>query len=435
VEVFVHAKVLQAVLLGLTLGAVSCANGDASIVPDATGGAGPTNATGGAAATEQGSGGFVATGGNRVSSGGTETVATGGAANAGGATTSLGGASETSAGATGGVDTTGNTGSGGVATGGKQSSDTASGGDSSSGGESAGGAGATGGAESGGESATGGTSAYTGGTAATGGTSAYTGGTAATGGVASGGAATSATGGLSSGGTASSGGAATGGTSATSPADPCTVTTPLTGGKTYCAASSGSVGNSYEYELSLATVVPTAQTCATVYGKDAAFKSNWSATGAIDFTAAVGLAFDSTKTYLELGTLSSDFALTKTGAGACTVGIHLATASPSLEYFIIEDWNGARPTHTVKYGPITVDGGQYDVYQHIVYGTGMASVTQYMSVRSTPRHCGHISVTEHLKEWAKLGLTTGKLSDCKLMVESTGGNGTVDFTWATVQVQ
>ena len=51
----------------------------------------------------------------------------------------------------------------------------------------------------------------------------------------------------------------------------------------------------------------------TVAGVDAKFSATWNNPG--DFLARIGLTWDATKTYGQLGTISSDFAETKTGSG------------------------------------------------------------------------------------------------------------------------
>lgn len=424
-----RAKVLQTVLLGIAFGTVSCANGDASIVPsdDTTGGAAGANPSGGNAAVQTG-GSSAATGGSNSANAGN--AATGGAATGGELATggvATGGSEATGGAATGGEpatggstfgNDTGGSASGGVATGGAETGGSASGGAATGGAETGGVA--TGGSEAAGGAETGG--ATTGG-AATGG--------AATGGAATGGAATggAATGGAATGG-AATGGAATGGTSATSTVNPCMMLTPLTGGKQYCSAGTGNAGGGYTYEVSL-TPTTTGTTCETVYGKDAAFKSTWNIPNGGDFIGGVGLAFDSTKTYDQLGTLSSDYAFTRTTTGTCYVGIHGSTVSPSAVFYIVEDWNVVRPTFGTKLGTITIDGGQYDVYRYQPLGPP-TNPTQYYSVRTTGRHCGHISISEHFKQWATLGVTLGKFADTTMIVEALSATGTVDFTFATV---
>jgi hypothetical protein len=184
----------------------------------------------------------------------------------------------------------------------------------------------------------------------------------------------------------------------------------------------------------------------TVYGVDAKFSATWTSAG--DFLARIGLPFDQTKTPTQIGTISSDFAETKTGGdGLVYVGIYGWTVSPLREYYIIDDWGSSKPadvasdgTPRTKVGTITVDGGSYDVWKHTQ--TNKPAITgdnqtfdQYFSVRQTARQCGHISISEHFSQWGSLGLQLGKLEEAKLLVEAQNSTGTIDFTTATVVVK
>ena len=173
-------------------------------------------------------------------------------------------------------------------------------------------------------------------------------------------------------------------------------------------------------------------------GGDAAFKANWN--GSTDFLARVGLGWNETQTFDQLGTIASDFAYTKTGGGGgfSFIGIYGWSNNPLVEFYIVEDWYGSGPPSGggTKKGSFTVDGGSYNVYQHTqtnqpsIHGT--ATFPQFFSVRQTPRQCGHISISEHFKEWASLGLTLGKMEEARFLVEVGGGTGSIDFTTATV---
>jgi endo-1,4-beta-xylanase len=243
-------------------------------------------------------------------------------------------------------------------------------------------------------------------------------------------------GGGSAGGAGATGGA--GGAASTCPA-----ATPLTGGKQYCSNSKGTADGSYAYEL---WSDGTGTGCMTVYGVDATFSATWTSVG--DLLARNGLQFDETKTPTQLGTISSDFAETKTGSdGLVYVGIYGWSVSPLREYYIIDDWGGTMPGGTASdgtprthVGTITVDGGTYDVWKHTqmnkpnITGTDQ-NFDQYFSVRQTARQCGHISISQHFSQWATLGLQMGNLEEAKVLVEAQSSTGTIAFTTATVVVK
>jgi hypothetical protein len=178
--------------------------------------------------------------------------------------------------------------------------------------------------------------------------------------------------------------------------------------------------------------------CITPYGKEAAYKATWNNSG--DFLARVGLQWNETQTYEQLGTISADFAYTKTGSGGgySFIGIYGWSNNPLIEYYIVEDWYGSGPPTgggTLK-GTFSVDGGTYKVYTHTqtnqpsIHGT--ATFPQFFSVRQTARQCGHISITDHFKQWAAYGMNLGKMYEAKVLVEVGGGAGSIDFTTATV---
>jgi len=178
----------------------------------------------------------------------------------------------------------------------------------------------------------------------------------------------------------------------------------------------------------------------TVYGADAAFKANWMNVG--DWIARVGLSFDKTKTYDQLGTFSADFAYTITGVtsgGFGNVGVYGWSVNPLHEFYIEENWLGKAPNFT-KVGTFTIDGeGTYDVMtntqtnQPNITGTNQTFV-QFWSVRKTKRQCGHISISKHFEQWKSMGLELGKMEEARFSVEGQNNSGTIDFTTASLVV-
>jgi hypothetical protein len=184
----------------------------------------------------------------------------------------------------------------------------------------------------------------------------------------------------------------------------------------------------------------------TVHGVAANFSATWS--NVEDFLARVGLGFDQTRTHAQLGTISADFAETKTGNGGLTyIGIYGWTVNPLREYYILDDWGDTKPagfasdgTPRTAVGTITVDGATYDVWKYTrtnkpaITGDNM-TFDQYFSIRQTARQCGHISISEHFSKWEGLGLQLGNLYEAKLLVEAQNNSGSIKFTTATVVVE
>jgi hypothetical protein len=272
-----------------------------------------------------------------------------------------------------------------------------------------------------------------GGTTGSGGQTSSAGGATGAGGVTSKGGATGTAGQTGKGG---AGGATTGGTTAA-----CTAGTPLTGGKQICSSTQGSLGNGYDYSVWLSSST-TGTNCGTFYGTGAALKAQWSMGSGGDFLARAGLSWNKTKTYDQLGTISADYAYTKTGVTGTTsyIGIYGWSSAPLVEFYIVEEWIGWNPaSNATKKGTFPVDGATYDVYTHTQTNQpsieGTQTFPQFFSIKQKATQCGHISISEHFKQWASLGMTLGKMYEAKVLVEAMGGSGTVDFTSATVTVK
>jgi len=180
--------------------------------------------------------------------------------------------------------------------------------------------------------------------------------------------------------------------------------------------------------------------CMTTFGGDRpAFRANWNNSG--DYLARMGLQWNETQTHTQLGTIGADLAFTKTGSagGYSFIGIYGWSNNPLVEYYIVEnsfDNGPATPYATTQRGTFNVDGATYRVYsgtknnQPSIHGT--ANFQQFFSVRQTPRQCGHVSISEHFKQWQSMGMNLGLMYEARILVEAGGGSGNVSFTHANV---
>jgi hypothetical protein len=136
------------------------------------------------------------------------------------------------------------------------------------------------------------------------------------------------TGGIAaSGGTMSTGGApGTGGTP-----DTCTVGSLPSGGTTHTGNTQGTAAGLTWYLWS------SASTGSLTTFSTPAFSASWNNSG--DFLARLGLKWDDTKTYDQLGTITAQFAEKKTGSagGFSYVGVYGWSVNPCIEYYILED--------------------------------------------------------------------------------------------------
>lgn len=193
--------------------------------------------------------------------------------------------------------------------------------------------------------------------------------------------------------------------------------------------------------------------CITTYGDNPAFSATWDETGSgADLLARAGLVWQKPAAYTTFGTITAEFAETKTGTGGgfSYVGIYGWSLPPTagssdgcVEFYIVDDSFNTMPVNpggTTKMGTATIDGGEYILYTRTTPGTGGNNCnlpsgqtwTQFYSVRETARSCGQISITDHFNAWAMAGMNLGNLQEAQLLVETGGGDGNIDFTTASV---
>ena len=180
--------------------------------------------------------------------------------------------------------------------------------------------------------------------------------------------------------------------------------------------------------------------CLITYGSSSAFSATWNNSG--DFLARVGLNLGSNKTYDQFGTMSADFNEMKSGSGGgySSIGVYGWSVSPLVEWYVTEDSYNGLGTSGTKKGTFTIDGeGTYNVYQRMQNNQpsiqGTASFPQFISIPTSARTCGHISLTKHFEAWKGFGMTLGKMEEAKVLVEAGGGSGRIDFPVANVQAQ
>jgi len=232
-------------------------------------------------------------------------------------------------------------------------------------------------------------------------------------------------------------------------ADPCTQNTKLTGGTTFTSNSGGNVtlsGSPYGYEM---WTESGNNNRLTWYGANqgggAAFKTEWNNPKV--FLGRVGYFWNEGKPYTDYKNVYCDFNYARsangTAGGYSYIGIYGWSKNPMIEWYIVEDWFGdgiigpaIMGNETTKKGEFTVDGATYFVYEATrPAGSGNIEDTndpfpQFFSIRQTRRQCGTISITEHFKEWEKLGMKLGSnMYEAKFLVEAGGGTGWLDASY------
>ncbi len=381
-------------------GMLNCATGvDApDLSPDAgTGGAEPSGGRGGTG----GRSAVAGSGGTSVQAGGSKSTSSGGSSSGG--ESANGGA-----GASGGSSAGG--GAGGLGSGGSASGGKATGGFDSGGSASAGRA--AGGSESGG-SASGGRGGR---------------------GPSSGG---SASGGMATGG-ANAAGSSGQGTSGSSGATPVDCSAPMPTGGTQHSGNSQGGSNNLAWQIWSNQGSGTLTTFSTP-----AFSAAWNNSG--DYLGRLGFEWgNGGKTYDQYGTITAGFTFKKNGSGGgfSYIGIYGWSTNPCVEWYILDDSFGQMPFTPYNSGqkgsPTMIDGENYKFYSNSTNGTGgsrcnQSSWSQFWSIRQKARQCGTITISDHFKAWDAAGMKLGNLLEAKILVETGGGSGSVDFAVANLQ--
>ena len=186
----------------------------------------------------------------------------------------------------------------------------------------------------------------------------------------------------------------------------------------------------------------------------AAFRAEWNEPD--DFLGRVGFWWGNGGQYIEYKNMYADFDYARSGRGTggnySYIGIYGWARNPNaaneedrlVEYYIVEDWFGnqwqtdassitARTTGGSVLGSFTMDGAVYNVIKNVRTQKpsidGNKTFVQYFSIRQTPRQSGTISITEHFKQWEKMGLKLGNMYEAKFLVEAGGGTGWLEFSY------
>lgn len=197
------------------------------------------------------------------------------------------------------------------------------------------------------------------------------------------------------------------------------------------------------------------------YYSNGTFKAEWEKAG--DYIAGVGFFYDketgvdyTTKNY------AVDFKYTKTGSAQYSyIGAYGWATNPIVEFYIVDDWYGEKFNTTYigdSLGEITVDGAKYTIHaflrQHAPVDfdpSNLQTFVQIFSVRETPRQCGHINISAHLKKWSELFkgqevILKGDMGNAKTELlfsknvtkvlfinETMGASGSIDFTYLNME--
>ncbi|KAF7351939.1 Endo-1,4-beta-xylanase [Mycena venus] len=115
--------------------------------------------------------------------------------------------------------------------------------------------------------------------------------------------------------------------------------------------------------------------------------------------------------------------------GNNSLSIYGWTTDPLVEYRIIENLaNDVNPALGLTLqGTVTSDGSVYQIYEtrrvNATSITGIATFSQYWSIRQSTRSTGFVTIANHFNAWAAAGMPLGELGYQIVATEGHSGNG------------
>jgi endo-1,4-beta-xylanase len=180
---------------------------------------------------------------------------------------------------------------------------------------------------------------------------------------------------------------------------------------TLCSNQTGTTGANY-YQMWSAG---TGSACMTL-NSGSSYSTTWSGIG--DFVAGVGWSPGSNHTVNFTSSLNAS-------GGTSLVSLYGWSTGPLVEYYVMENYNGAPPTAGTFMGQVTSDGGTYNIYEHQQVNQpsiqGTATFEQYLAIRTSPVSSGTITTSNFFSAWASHGMNLGTLNYQILATESFGG--------------
>lgn len=129
-------------------------------------------------------------------------------------------------------------------------------------------------------------------------------------------------------------------------------------------------------------------------------------------------------------TFGGEFSVTE-GSGTGLLSVYGWTTDPLVEYYVIENALNPPQQGTIM-GTFTSDGSEYTVWENQRVNepsiVGTATFNQYISIRSSPRSSGTVTIENHFNEWASLGLDLGTFNYQVIAVEGWSSSGSASQT-------
>lgn len=222
--------------------------------------------------------------------------------------------------------------------------------------------------------------------------------------------------------------------------NPCEQTNQLSGGTIIADTTiEGVTENGYQYQLWR----DASGGELTLYPQDMCFKLSWDNPKGYVY-ANVGKSFGNVNIDSLGGDLLVNYAFQKEGDDGekySAIGVECWLDDGQSCLYIVEDWlhEGAFKNYMylIHEGEYVVGGETYQLFSNMSSNNkSTKDSTLIFSIRETPRQCGTVNVSKHIRCCnAKLNRNNFKfLQKVDLSAESIGGKGSVDFFYSNFEV-
>ncbi|MCL2638101.1 MAG: glycoside hydrolase family 11 protein [Oscillospiraceae bacterium] len=175
------------------------------------------------------------------------------------------------------------------------------------------------------------------------------------------------------------------------------------------------------------------------FNNDGTFSCTWDARPSSNILFRAGKKFGQpanvSQSHTQIGEISLTFDATHSTDVNSLLCVYGWTARNTVEYYIFESWGtyakGRSSPQAQLIGTYTIEGeGTYEFYvshervnQPSIFSNS-DTFPQYFSIRTERRNSGTVSVSEHFRQWDKLGYSlNGALYEVALCVEAWGSSG------------